>query len=125
MTDQSTVAMPDVARCTCDSIGLSLTGDDAPEYLSALNAYLADFAAPVRGSDAPHSPCLCLRCGEPVAGLLGRFAWGMASGEGFCSECSWPARAHHYPKLPDGELIFDRCFERVLQYHPDNVGIRK
>lgn len=124
MTDQPAIVL-DAHRCTCESIGLSLTGDDAAEYIEAMNAYLAGFAAPVQAANTAGAPHVCLQCGEYTDGLLGRFRWGHASGEGKCGECGWPARAHHYPKLADGELIFDRCLEFVLQYHPDDVQISK
>lgn len=67
----------------------------------------------------------CLKCGEPLTGLLsaltgGGFTWGLVHGEGNCRNCGWPARAYHYIKDLDGnKLMTIQPF--VIQYHPDFV----
>ena len=109
--------------CTIDDLGIELTGEDAPPLIETLNEYFSLFAKPVR-QDKPGDMLFgnlnCFKCGEALNGMLGTFQWGMRSGEGTCSKCGWPCRAHHLPKDDDG-AIFDRCLEIILQYHPDHV----
>src|SRR5690606_20771728 len=78
--------------------------DDTPaDVVAALDAYFAPFAQPVFDENREsEKPMLCLKCGEPLTGLLasmfgrGGFEWGIAHGEGHCAGCRWPARGHHY-----------------------------
>lgn len=71
----------------------------------------------------------CIKCEKPLVGLTtfllgGGFTWGIAHGEGHCSNCRWPARAHHFIKNDAGdEVLTLRNFP--LQYHPDFVEERK
>lgn len=102
--------------------------------VDALDAYFHGFAQPVITIvDGKKSlgKMPCLKCGEPTAdGIMsfltgkGGFTWGIAHGEGFCANCRWPARAHHFIKDANGEgVVTLRNF--VLQYHPDFVSERK
>lgn len=110
-------------------------GPDTPaKIITALDTYFEVFAQPeitlVDGKkhlgDQP-----CLKCDEPLAGglksfLLGKggFTWGLAHGAGFCQNCRWPARAHHFIKDADGDdVVTLRNF--ILQYHPDYVTEKK
>ena len=110
--------------CTVEDIGLKLTGPDALPYIAAMNDYLAAFAKPIQRDHGEENwltgSRLCLKCLRVLDGVLGTFQWGLASGEGKCSKCGWPCRAHHVPKL-DGENIFDGVLEQMLQYHPNHV----
>jgi hypothetical protein len=101
--------------------------------VAILEEYLKPFAKLVRRpEDAEHKgddftglrSMRCLACGEPLAGMLGHFSWGLAHGEGACS-CGWPARAYHYITLPDGSDMMEggRPFICILQYHPDQITI--
>ena len=118
---------PTVDRCTMDSIGISITGEDAETITAPLAEYLSQFATPnynpaggmLSGSIS------CLKCDRPLNGMLGSFQWGLAHGEGQCSGCGWPARGRHRPTDADGEQIFDGPLEMVLQYHPDEVTTRQ
>lgn len=96
-------------RCTYSDLGIKINGEGAAEVLEALDCYLADFVKPT-GS--------CFKCSSGIRGSF--FEYGLATGEGYCSSCGWPARALHSPKNDKGRL-FDRLLEFVLQYHPDNV----
>ena len=94
-------------------------GDPTDEEQAQLNEYLKIFALPTERVEAEsmvQSKHACIRCGKALGGLMGTFRWGIANGEGACSECGWPARAHHRPK--EGPLEF---FEFILPYHPDEV----
>lgn len=50
-------------------------------------------------------------------GKASRFTWGLAHGEGHCSNCKWPARAYHFDVGPI------KRFGAILQYHPDELRI--
>ena len=60
----------------------------------------------------------CPRCGAELAGLFGRFVYGIAHGEGQCAACAWPCRALHFPRDSDGEKVFTGPVQYVLAYHP-------
>lgn len=101
-----------------------------PEFIAALDKYFEPFAEPVRGEERSEKPLLCIKCDEPLTGMLasmfgkGGFTWGMVHGEGHCAGCGWPARAHHYITDKDGsELVTLRNV--ILQYHPDVVEAKQ
>ena len=110
--------------CTIEDVGMRLTGEDAGEFIDAINKYLAIFARPTKPTADIESSSLvgnkCLKCDATLNGMFGSFRWGMAHGEGTCSRCGWPCRAYHGPKLGDDD-IFDRPMKIVLQYHPKYV----
>lgn len=83
------------------------------ENQEIIDSYTEKFAQPMKGQK-------CLKCGESLRGLFGTFQWGLCSGEGTCSSCGWPARAHHNIKTKDGEELTG-FFECLFQYHPDFV----
>ena len=114
-----TKQLSETPHCTLDDIGMDITGEDAGPILEAMEAYLNVFAPPAAGK--------CLKCDARISGILGAFMWGMENGEGSCSNCNWPARGHHYPKMPDGSSVFEgsRPIVMVLQYHPDNVTFER
>lgn len=116
-----------VEVCTMVDIGMEIKGKDAPPIIAAINRYLEAFAKPIRkeGGGFLVGGLECLSCGRALNGALGTFEWGIASGEGTCSNCNWPARAHHRPKDEDGDMIFDRALEIILQYHPNHVTTTK
>ena len=101
-----------VPKCTLESIGMKITGKDAPPIIAACNEYLSIFA----DTDGK-----CPNCDRTLGGLLGTFTWGICSGEGTCAGCGWPCRAHHDIKDAAGEAIFDRMLQCVLPYHPSGV----
>lgn len=103
----------DVAACTMADIGMKITGEDAQPLIDTLNEYLSEFAKPSEDGK-------CLNCERKLGGMFGTFQWGIANGEGNCSECGWPARALHRPKDSEG-MIFDQALQVILQYHPDSV----
>ena len=113
-------AIADIPKCVMGDIGMEITGEDAPPVVEALNDYLSRFAAPICKDGNGATTYRCLNCDRDLSGLLGSFQWDIASGEGKCSNCGWPCRAHHYPKDATGD-IFDRALEVILQYHPNNV----
>lgn len=91
---------------------------DCEALIRDLDGYFRDFAVPLIDDDEHQS---CHNCGVRLNGLLGQFTWGIVNGEGTCANCGWPCRAYHRPKDEDGELIFNRTFEMILQYHPEDV----
>lgn len=115
-----------VEVCSIADIGIEIAGDGAPPLIVAINEYLSVFVRPAKGEDEDNSssgPDCCFKCGTELSGWLGSFQWGMASGEGRCGRCKWPARAHHYPKDADGN-IFDQPIVRILQYRPDYIDVK-
>lgn len=111
----------------CRTATLFKVDDDAPEgFVEQLDEYLSAFAALVRIDGKTH----CFNCGEPFDGMMNMFGlavafeWGLAHGEGHCSGCGWPMRAHHFPKDKDGgDLVTIRGFP--LAYMPEHVELRK
>jgi len=101
-----------VKVCTATDL-FNIEGEDAGDTIKILDEYLSIFAAPEKDGK-------CLHCDTVLDGMLGSFTWGLCSGEGKCSNCGWPARAHHNPENNEGPL-FERHLEVILQYHPDNV----
>lgn len=109
--------------------------DTSAELVAALDSYFAPFAQPAGEVDEYDGKWRvveghpCLKCDKPLSGLVsfllgGGFTWGIAHGEGHCSACHWPARAHHFIKMADGsDAATIRNF--VLQYHPDFVTEKK
>ena len=101
---------------------LKLESDEpqAHSLLEKADEYFKDF---VKGS--PGGPCIC--CGKNqgaanlIDGLIGNacFTWGLAHGEGYCSNCGYPARAHH--DVPE----IGRITNLILQYHPDGLSFEK
>lgn len=116
--------LTDVKHCTIADVGLEITGTDAPSLVAALNEYFGQFAKPIRrdGANMLFGSIKCMQCDEILDGACGRFTWGIVHGEGHCGKCGYPGRAYHRPKNDDDE-IFDRVFEMILQYHPDNVSV--
>ena len=111
----------DIPHCTGRDI-CKLSGRDAEAFYKSLDEYLEQFAQPIRkengGDFTGHLKCL--KCGKSLDGILGTFQWGIVHGEGNCSYCGWPCRACHRPKH-EGEEIFNRALQMILQYHPDYV----
>ncbi len=117
----------DIDVCTISDLGIEITGEDAQPLIDAINSYLEIFAKPVkseRGSSFLLGGRKCLKCDALLDGVMGSFQWGMANGEGTCSNCGWPARAYHNPKDDEGN-IFNRPLERILQYHPSSVTTKE
>lgn len=98
---------------------LSTNDTTPPDVITALDEYFAVFAEIPMTECKDGTPALsnpkCLRCDRDQEGMLGHFAWGIASGEGGCS-CGYPARAHHRIKNAAGEVVLS--FTKVIQYHP-------
>lgn len=72
---------------------------------------------------------VCPGCNKPLTGMMAMvlgygFRWGIQWGEGNCSSCGWPARAHHRILDEDGEEVLS-ISNVVLPYHPDFVKRRK
>lgn len=119
-----------ISYCTARDAGVNLTAS-SPEFeeetrvlVDCLDEYFKQFAAPtVEGKgNALIGSQRCLECDTALSGALGSFQWGLAHGEGQCGCCGWPSRAYHRPKDQDGEEIFDRALQIILQYHPDHVS---
>ena len=111
-----------VAHCRLTDI--FMVGDDTPaDFVDDANAYLADFATPVKSDGA----LLCLHCEKPIDGFKQMFGtgvaieWGLAHGEGRCSGCGWPYRGMHHPKNRNGEELFS-LRNLFLAYHPEQVS---
>lgn len=103
-----------MSYCTRDQIGLQLNIEDADpddyesvkatklEFLNAIDTYLKRFK-PVRtkgDGNLLYGKVLC-ECDSPLGGLMGAFQYGIAHGEGHCTNCGHPVRYDHYIKLDD------------------------
>lgn len=102
----------------------------------AIDAHFGHYVPPDMKTDLSTGkkelvPQKCVGCDEPLTGFLGLltgrggFEWGIAHGEGRCSNCGWPCTAHHFVRKKVGDqyeqVITLRNF--ILQYHPANVSV--
>jgi len=127
--DLAALKAKSLPRCTFDALGVKLVPKDgaAPEQVekeiteirSWVDIQVARFIPPQKE---------CIGCGRVIAAAnvleafaLATFTYGLAHGEGSCSNCGYPARANHYPIGDAPGLRFDR----VLQYHPDELEERQ
>jgi len=99
----------------------------------------SDFIAPKEGMESESKPAMeaaekylhqfvksdcCIGCSsqlgaKDICDLILKaptFVWGIEHGEGFCSKCGYPARAHH--DIPN----VGRIQNLILQYHPDELN---
>lgn len=114
MSDTATIQRP----CLPADLGIDYTPETPQWVKDALEGYFAQFAAPrVGDGDGFMFGKWKCSCGRPLGGLVGTFTWGMAHGEGCCSECSRPARGKHYIKDAEGKEFF--ACDLVLLYHCD------
>jgi hypothetical protein len=80
------------------------------EEIVIVRDYLSHFIAPHYDEEKKRH---CEMCGaemdgfKQALGLGAAFQWGLVHGEAFCSNCRYPARGHHFVKLPDGTEIFN------------------
>ncbi len=94
---------------TAESIGLVIedkTGENNEELqltITAAAEYFDTFTSPTGK---------CPMCDSDYGGIFGTFTWGMAHGEGHCSNCKYPFRAHHDIKN------VGRLTNLLLPYHP-------
>ena len=110
--------------CTIEDMPFTVSGQDAQKVTDIVNNYLKDFAKPKKSDAADNliqGNTKCLMCDAILGGVLGSFRWGIAHGEGICSNCGYPCRAYHRPQL-DGEDMFDRAIPIILQYHPKHIS---
>lgn len=98
----------DIATIASDS------GPEGAKVMAELDEYCLHFAA--LGERDPVFGRMCLCCGAAMSGLLGRFCWGLAHGEGECGGCGYPARAIH---RIEGVGTLSTV---VFQYHPDELS---
>lgn len=121
--DLDEVRAKSLPHADCESCGIVISPLDtlpedkraeaqryADETIAAINVYLANFTINEKKT--------CPGCDRALGGFLGSFTWGICWGEGNCTNCGWPCRAHH--KTDDfsvGNLI--------LPYHPDFVAVRE
>jgi len=74
-------------------------------------SYVRVFLPPRVGK---YNALVCAGCGTTLTGMLGSFTHGIAWGEGYCSQCNWPARNLH---RVGAHSVIAGC----LQYHPEEV----
>lgn len=69
--------------------------------------YLGQFIQPHYKGEPPNHKRHCANCGMEMDGMMqalgllpvAAFQWGLVNGEAFCSNCKYPARANHRPKM--------------------------
>lgn len=54
----------------------------------------------------------CILCGKQHY-----YNWGIAHGDGNCSDCGYPCTVYHFV---EGNKI-----EKTLQYHPDYINVKE
>lgn len=116
-----------IERCAPEDAGLVYQEPPPDSLREDIEAYFANFAKPEcpDSEGAAFLACQpCINCGEPQMGMGGHFQWGLVHGEGSCTNCGWPGRAHHYVKDRDGKELFS-LRNVLLQYHPSVVEKRK
>ncbi len=119
MTDSETLdelQSRNLPFATCENIELVITGGDgneeskkaASDIIAEADVYFARF------TPGPNCP----QCNATLTGWLGSFIWGLANGEGHCSQCKYPARAYHR----GGPFEIFHC---ILPYHPNVLAMAK
>ena len=89
--------------CTIDMFSGSKDLSEGAQ--SRLAGYLEGFHAPV----IKDGVVKCVKCGDLIFSggimdaLMSSFTWGIAHGEGFCTNCDWPIRMYHFVQLVDDE----------------------
>lgn len=122
-TEQSAAPPPPRVRpCTLDTIGAAFTGDARPETVALVTAYFARFAAPIIPAKADAFRGAECVCGEALTGLLGGFRYGLAHGEGYCSDCGRAVRSHHYLRDADGAEVLSLTNFPLLYLTPAEMG---
>lgn len=94
---------------------LKVEGEGLSEAdVAAMTEYFSHFLKPGGG---------CVKCsaqqgGDILDAFIGKakFTWGLTNGEGFCSDCKYPARAYHREVGPI------KFLNMILQYHPDELS---
>lgn len=111
----------DVPHASCETIGLVLKGEasDLERGRRIMDAYFRDFTAPRHEIGDPLALARCVRCERTLSGIFGTFTWGLCSGEGYCSNCNYPARAfHRIGEDGDKGKCYATLNDYILQYHP-------
>lgn len=99
--------------------------DAKPEWVRAMELYLANFCRPIQSIAREVK---CVACDKQLTGAYAHMAdWRHASAvtvntssatlEGRCSGCGYPVRCRHEIKLPDGRTLV-RLDNFPLCYHP-------
>lgn len=84
--------------------------------------YLRQFLVPTEGGDGFIMGAPCNVCGKSLGGFVGTFKYFVIHGEGYCSNCQWPVRTHHYIKDGNGnDIVTIRGFG--LMYHPSVIEV--
>lgn len=105
-------------HCTATDIFEIEGSTETADVAQRLNEYFSHFLAPKDGK------CVCCGALQGASNVLealvtARFRWALQHGEGFCSDCGYPARAMHYIGKGDEEI---RITNFILQYHPDELS---
>lgn len=104
--------------------------DAQPEWINAIELYLANFCEPVRNiANEVH----CVACNQKLTGPQGMVDWKtrgamlvdttIPTKEGRCSGCAYPVRCDHRIELPDGRLVVHLSWF-PMQYHPSTLSGR-
>lgn len=94
--------------CEPADVGMTFEADAPITLIETCTRYLAQFEAP---RDETKDRC---ECGSRLTGIFGSFVWGLAHGEGSCSNCGRRARAFHVIRDSEPEPLLQ--FVRVLLY---------
>lgn len=83
--------------CTPQDVGIQYTDETTQWVKDACEKYFSQFDAPRYGENDGGILMSKVRCscGRPLGGFIGSFTWGLAFGEGSCSNCKRPGRAYH------------------------------
>jgi hypothetical protein len=114
MFDLSEVKAKALPRLSFSDVFIEKDGGLEESERAEIDRYLAQFTK-AEGGKCPG--CGAKLTGNEIEGLLGiaTFTWGIAHGEGYCRQCSYPARAFHRNV---GPIEF---FNAVLPVHPDEI----
>lgn len=128
--DLAALQAKSLPRCTFATLAAALhltlvpEGEAKPEEVAEARAELE------KAIDAQVHPFIppqeeCVGCGSILASthfakgmLLSTFRYGLVHGEGYCGNCGYPSRRDHW--VPKGSSGLR--FQRVLQYHPDELA---
>ena len=94
-----------------------------PEEIPAVREYLNHYVNPHYDKTNPENiKRHCCNCGmemdsfKQMLGLAAAYEWGMVHGEAYCSNCGYPARALHQPKMEGQEEPIFTLNHLYLEY---------
>lgn len=114
---KNSVGKLNVEIATMENVGITISKKsetkkaqkELDKTVQSCNEYFKRFIKPTEN---------CPLCGATIGGIFGTFEWGIAHGEGGCSNCGYPARAYHNIEG------MGSIKNLILFYHPNELELK-